>query len=250
MIKDWVEYLLAYSGFLVSRVPPIVARQDSSPVLRIDTEFIISDLIERKGNEPITFLQIGAFDGVSGDPIHNYIERHNWKGLFVELQKGPFEKLKNIYSDQENVEFLHAAIGEDYGTRKLYTIDKPGAEDMPAWAAQIASFDREVVISHKWAIPNIENRITYEQVDCVPLKEVIRRYNLKMVDVIQIDVEGFDAKVIDMIDFDKISPSVVRFEHIHLSDFEYKRSLKKLINNKYKIHKENDDTVAYLRPST
>ena len=217
-------------------------------VLRIDKDFIISDLLERhKNSENILFLQVGAFDGVSGDPLHEYVMKHGWRGVLVEPQVKYFEKLKNTYEDREKIDLLNAAIGEKGKSKKIYMIDNPESDDVPEWAGQISSFKRETIMNHSWAIPDIEKRITSKEVNCFTIMEVIKKYNMYDIDLVQIDAEGYDDKIVNMIDLDKISPRVIMFENIHISENSHNGILNMLIDENFKIHVGKKDTVAYKR---
>ena len=45
--------------------------------------------------QQVTFLQIGAYDGVAGDPLRPIIlDDERWSGVLVEPQPSAFERLK------------------------------------------------------------------------------------------------------------------------------------------------------------
>lgn len=50
-----------------------------------------------KATKDFFFIQIGAHDGIMDDPIHEWIERFGWRGIFVEPQSAPFNRLKTGY---------------------------------------------------------------------------------------------------------------------------------------------------------
>jgi hypothetical protein len=112
--------------------------------LHPDLDMVISHY--RVTHPQISFLQIGAFDGTSGDPIYPLLEKHRLHGILVEPQQDAFERLKANYAHFESEAFLlvNAAIGAHDGTAVLYRIkpDAPG----PSWLPQIASFDRSVLM--------------------------------------------------------------------------------------------------------
>ena len=59
-------------------------------------------------NKDLTIVQVGANDGVIGDPIHNFMLKFNGKIklLAVEPQMEVFEQLKKNYSNIDNVFFF------------------------------------------------------------------------------------------------------------------------------------------------
>jgi hypothetical protein len=56
----------------------------------------------RKRKRPFFFIQIGAFDGQTSDPIHSWIRKERWQGIFVEPQPEPFQALRKNYGSSLN----------------------------------------------------------------------------------------------------------------------------------------------------
>src|SRR5438552_1031180 len=52
----------------------------------------------RHGHSEICFLQVGAFDGVLGDPIYPLIEKYDLRGYLLEPQRDAFARLKANYA--------------------------------------------------------------------------------------------------------------------------------------------------------
>lgn len=121
---------------------PLVRYRDSQ--LSVSLDMIISHY--RVNHPQVWYLQIGVFDGVSGDPIYPLIEKHRLRGILVEPQHDAFDRLKVNYSrfGPEAFVFFNAAIADHNGTAPLYRI-KPEARG-PEWLHQIASFDRKVLL--------------------------------------------------------------------------------------------------------
>ena len=139
-----VRRLLAVRGMTLRRLPrTLIERPDSE--LRIGLEHVVAHRMAR--NPQFFFVQIGAFDGQTGDPIHGFVTTHGWRGILVEPQKRHFEALKATYGGQSDLIFRNVAVGERRESRVLYKIreDAPG---LPVWAPQAASFDRATVLSH------------------------------------------------------------------------------------------------------
>lgn len=217
--------------------------------IRLDFDFVLRDfLMSRDSPDGVRFLQVGAFDGTSGDPLHDYICKYDWEGLLIEPQPRYFQQLQETYADEEGLEFVQAAVDHERGRRTLYVIADPETEDMPDWAGQIASFDRDTFLSHSDEIPQIEARFREEEVRTVNLMALLEEESFLDLDIIQIDVEGFDNEVLQMVDFSKLSPSIVHFEHRHLSLNERLEALDRLIANGFRISTSGPDTVAYCRP--
>lgn len=48
-------------------------------------------------SKPFRFIQVGANDGIHGDPLRAYIERHHWHGILVEPQPDVFARILENY---------------------------------------------------------------------------------------------------------------------------------------------------------
>jgi len=188
------------------------------------------------------FVQIGAFDGRTGDQIHDYVVDYGWNGILVEPQRKYFAALKRTYEDHPGLELRNVAIANQRGTRTLYTIrDVPG---LPDWAAQTASFDRGLVEEHNLRGPDGENIIETETVECVTLADLLT--DVAHVDLLQVDVEGYDTEIIRMFDFERYRPRIVRFEHAHLSATDHDSAVLRLIERDYQVALTAVDTIAWL----
>ena len=51
------------------------------------------------------FIQVGANDGITVDPIHKYIIEYHWNGILIEPQPGVFDQLKQDVSERAAVDF-------------------------------------------------------------------------------------------------------------------------------------------------
>ena len=214
--------------------------------VRPDFDFILRDFLMSRGTpDGVSFLQIGAFDGVTSDPLHEYVIQYDWEGLLVEPQPYYLRQLRETYADEDGLQFIQAAIDHEDGFRTLYTVDTE-VGDVPESAGGLASFDRDVLLSHSDIIPGLNNLIVEKEVKTYSLMSLLEDYPLDP-DIIQIDVEGFDYEVLSMVNFEKISPRIIHFENKHLSKKYSLRASKYLVSNGYRITKSNGDTVAYRR---
>jgi FkbM family methyltransferase len=200
----------------------------------------------RQTHPEIRYLQVGAFDGVTGDPIYPLIERYGLRGCLVEPQRDAFARLQANYSrfPSGNFVFVNAAIGERDGTAPLYRI-QPEFEG-PDWLPQIASLDRNFLVGLSDLVPNLESFLEVETVPCLTFDTLFRTYGLGKIDLLQIDAEGRDAEILELFDVTRRRPAIVHFEHKHLSERTYERCVDCLIPVGYKISIAKDDTLAYV----
>src|SRR5450759_1002210 len=96
-MKKLVKTALAAMGYRVqgTRYCP---RQLLDPVcLRpIEVDDVVCRRMFESGPE-LTFVQIGAFDGVTRDPLRKYIDKCRWCGVVVEPQVKAANWLRELY---------------------------------------------------------------------------------------------------------------------------------------------------------
>jgi FkbM family methyltransferase len=180
-----------------------------------------------------TFIQVGAYDGVSTDPLRPYIERCGWRGVMVEPQPGPAAQLRGLYGDNANIIILEAAVESKRMTRTLYTVD---SNVLPKWAGGMASFDRGHILRHDYLLPGIEKFIRGVHVDCIPFAEIIEVQPGGMrLDLLQIDAEGTDGQILSWFPFDQLKPSIVHWEIKNMTKLEQEATLDLLCSHGYLI---------------
>ncbi len=154
------------------------------------------------------FVQIGANDGLLCDQVYPFITRFHVAGLAVEPLPDLFEKLQQTYRNYPRVKPVNVALHRTATKATIYRAD-PADRSLPSGKAGAASFDREHLL--RFDIPDAS--IIPVEVPCVTLQQLLDRYQVGSVDLLQIDTEGYDIEIIRMIDFNRIKPSIIRFEH-------------------------------------
>jgi FkbM family methyltransferase len=236
--RDAVRAALGRAGRELARQPrPLLANRRQR--LAISLEHLIARRVV--DDSDLFFVQVGAFDGRTGDQLHEWVVRYGWRGILVEPQPYYFDALRQTYSDQPQLEFRRAAIGETRGTRPMYTVRRDVA-GLPAWAPQIASFDRGHVEAHGLRAPDGSEVIETIEVECIPFRDLLD--GVERVDLLQVDVEGYDAEIIRMFDFERYRPSIVRFESRHLTPAEHDAAISRLLRYGYAVAVTGDDTLA------
>jgi hypothetical protein len=69
---------------------------------------------------------------------------------------------------------------------------------------------------------------------------------LRHVDLLQIDVEGWDYEILKMVDFTRMKPAIINYEHAHLNPDDWDAAVGLLVRNGYRVGIGQYDTVAYL----
>ena len=239
MLNSAIRKLLDAAGYSVIRAPRLLTRNPRDPLHVF--EAMCAHLIATQ--QPVHFVQIGAYDGKTDDVLTKYINQYALRGLMVEPQPKPFQQLQAMYKHNTHISLWNGAIADRTGSITLYTVEP--APHLPEWAEQAASLDRDLIAGHEPMAPGITEQIREIEVPCRPLHAVLKDWGPDTVDIFQIDTEGYDYEIIKMIDFDRYTPRVIRYEHAHLSEDEQVECLYYLREQGYRLTIEDMDTTAY-----
>jgi FkbM family methyltransferase len=234
-----LERWLARRGWRLRWVTPTLAtRSEAEP--SFDLEFTLAHLVLAK--KDVFCVQIGANDGKSNDPLFRFITAQGWSGLLLEPIPEAFESLQATYRDFPKVNLVNAALAERDGERPFYTV-APGGNF--AKAHQFASFHRDAVASQTDWIPDVADRIVETLVRCISMETLLREADGREIDVLQIDAEGHDFAILKMIDFARLKPAIISYEHAHMSKAEQDMAAERLAAQGYRPSRDNLDTTAY-----
>lgn len=234
------ERALAARGLRLQRLPRSLTMQPAAE-LRIDLDYVLARRMVAGGD--FYFVQIGAFDGRRYDPIYEWVRAFGWRGLLIEPQPHFFAELVKNYEGAEGLEFRQIAVGPRQERRTFYWVEIE--EGVTRDAGMIASFDRETLLSHRKFVPGLDSLLRSEEIECESLNDLLAGVPSERVDLLQIDVEGFDHELIRVLDLGRFAPAIVRFEHQHLSREQHEASVGKLVEHGYRVAFEEHDTLAY-----
>lgn len=207
-------------------------------------EFLIRAEIARHPGKTFNIVQIGANDGCRYDPYRKYIERFKLPGVLVEPIPDVYQKLVNNYKDQPQLAFENAAIGPENGSMPLYRLAENG--EVLDGMSVYASFSRNHVEKFRNRAKT-PMEIESIKVPVITFETLIEKHNIDHVSLLAIDTEGFDFEIIKSIDFNKIKPRIIEYEHSHLSYKDELECIKLLVSRGYKILRScSDDTLAIL----
>jgi FkbM family methyltransferase len=218
-----LKMLLARTGFAVHRM----------------TRF--ERLLQRELNsgKPFIFVQIGANDGISFDSLYQFNRKNKTGGLVVEPLADMFERLRYNYRSRPAIKPIRAAIHPTASAVTIHRIRSEMIYQLPHWATGIGSLD-----------PNWHDKVgiksdvmTEEEVPAIHLMELFRQHSITRLSLLQVDVEGFDAEVIGMLDFEVIRPAVIKYERVHSAGPDVLCPL--LHRYGYETERESDDMLAW-----
>ena len=164
------------------------------------------------GNRMRTLVQIGAADGSVNDPICRFVQTDRFRAILVEPIPSMYAKLSASYAACKNVMLVQAAIAETDGSARMFRVraDERWAEsDIIPY---LSSFDRKHIESFGIDPKDIEE-VT---VPALSLASLAAKYELKQIDLLQVDAEGYDAEIVKMALKLPQPPRCINFERVNL----------------------------------
>lgn len=237
---SFVRKVLAARGLHIER-----RQAANGPALAV-LPLVLKLYLDEEG--PGTLVQIGANDGVRGDPVREVILRHHVPALLVEPLPDLYENLRANYASEPQVRFANVAIGEEPGEAVMYRLPKDNPS-VPDWAQGLASFDKHVLLRHR-QLSGLNN------LDLVRLLETVRVPVVTMTELLaanrglppvlalQVDTEGYDLKVIRSALRGGLRPRVINYEHKHLSYADQEACRELLAREGYVFNSTRHDTLA------
>lgn len=243
-MKRWVKKLLAKLGYQVQGTrycPRQLLERDHLRLIELD-DVICRRMLEF--GQEFTFIQIGAFDGITVDPLHKYITRCGWRGVLIEPQPQPAAQLRELYRDNDRIVILQAALDCTSGKRTLFTVE---SDNVPTWVRGMASFQRDNIVKNSYLIPGLEAMIKELAVNCIPFEDVMRKLPSDRLDLLQVDAEGADGYILSFFPFERVKPAIVHWESKNLTKFQQEEVLDMLSKHGYRFARSGEeDMLAVL----
>ena len=182
------------------------------------------------------FIEVGANDGIYLDPLYPYIIKNNWSGILIEPNHIVFEELKNNYKNTNNLFFENCIVS-----------DKSGMIDFYYNGDNITTLHN--TLSYNYAKNNFKEDLKIVPTLSLTFDDLIQKYDVKKVDVLMTDVEGYDLDLLKTFPFNNIKPKVIIAEHAHL--YHQNQTLEDIINflgnQGYEYYINDSDIVGILK---
>jgi FkbM family methyltransferase len=200
------------------------------------------------GRDAVSVVVIGANDGISTDPVFPLVKANaHWRGTFVEPVPYLFEKLKANYGASERFSFVNAAVSDETKALTFYYVSPEARREnpsFPTWVEQLGTFDKQIIVGL------LEQRLVPYMVETevqgISLTQLFQQTHNDVVDVLIIDTEGADWKILRQLDLQRYTPAVILFENCFLSK-EDRAAAKRFLNDRYHIRDLGKDYFCRLR---
>ena len=190
---------------------------------------------------------IGAHSGVWLKSL--FKEYQNKNILLVEPVPYNIALLKENTAKYKNISIETSAVSEKNQIKKCYYVKPDAVKKLGKhWASGIGSFDKQHILNHKYKRFMIsDSDIEQTDIQYLSFSNLIEKYSISSIDLLQIDVEGAEFEILNSIDFEKIEIKKIIFEFKHFDGtFEegpklksFKEKLDKFNYQLKKIDKEN-----------
>jgi len=197
-------------------------------------------VVERLHRPDFFFVNIGANDGVSNDPIYPFLRKYGWSGIAVDPLGYVCDELRRNYAQFERVVVEQAAISS---TPQPFYFIAPDATDA-SFIRQIGSMHRDYIEKtiamqrlYEFQGPvrvGLEHAIQQVEVPCLTFEQLLTKHAVQRIDFLNIDAEQSDFDILMMIDFTRWRPSILCLEMSEFGDAQQMQALPVLHRSGYK----------------
>ena len=196
---------------------------------------------------------IGAHSGIW---LTSLLEKYKEQSiLLVEPVPHNIQELKENISKYKDIKIETSAVSSKNEVQKFYFVKPESVKKLGKhWASGIGSFDKQHILNHKNKRFKVENS-DIEEIDIqyLTFTDLVNKYSITSIEMLQIDVEGAEYQILNSIDFTKISIQKIIFEFKHF-DGTFKEGPKlklikeKLVNSNYLLTVlDNENILAEKR---
>lgn len=184
------------------------------------------------GASPGTVVQVGANDGKSGDPLYALINQGKLQGLLVEPQEGPFLALRKRYEGLPGLRFEQAAVVDKDGPVIMTTVE-----------------DRTTIgtLVPERNIMRLRKARREVSVPGLTFRSLLDRHAISTFDVLQIDTEGYDYRILEQVDLRKHDVKIVNMEFYCLPVDERVATMRQLDAGNFAWFFDGMDLLALRR---
>ena len=194
---------------------------------------------------------IGAHFGVWLNDELTRFDKENI--LLVEPVPYNYKKLKEKFIKSSNIHICTNAIFSENKISKFYYVNEKSILKLGKhWASGIGSFNKNHILVHRTKRFKIEDEDIDEiEIEFITFDVLIKKFEIKSIDKLQIDVEGAEFEILKSIDYKKTEINSIQFESKHF-DGTFKEGKKlqeikdKLISVGYKLNQiDKENILAY-----
>lgn len=177
------------------------------------------------------FIEIGSCDFNT----LNHFANHKWEGCIVD----PMSEYLDNLERKKGVNYVNAGIDNVDGEREIYFAPNSVVNRDRDFAGMSTFISKEERKYDRDGEVLAESRV----IKTISFKTLIKTYNIKKIDFLKIDTEGYDFEILKMFPWElkELNPSLIKVECKHINDKE----MKDFLNFKgYHVFIETEDIYA------
>lgn len=163
-----------------------------SKTCQIDHNFYNSLLVNNFNNSGF-FVDVGCNDGLECSNTSCLIDA-KWSGIMIDPEPNAYQQCANLYKNNNKIKVINCGISNQ---NEILELNCCGA--LSTFCNSGINFNRI-------------GRKPKKQIQCYTLNYILEQNNIKKIDLISIDTEGFEDKVLDGFDIDKYQPKILIIE--------------------------------------
>lgn len=217
----------------------------------------ISGLLAAQGD--LFFVQIGGFDGVTGDPLRPILARRDLAGLIVEPMPNYFARLAELYAASDRIRLVNCAIDAAEGERVMWRFrpeavgggllspDFAGVSSlmMESLLAEGGELGRHFDEQQRTLLRRLVEPVT---VPCRRLDSLLAEQGVGRIDLLRVSTVGYEAKILQLFDFRRFRPAIVHYDMRHLGAAERQQAEALLTAQRYRLHRREHEVLALQEP--
>ena len=183
----------------------------------------------------VPFVQVGANDGIHADHLHPLIVSGRWHGLLIEPAPAPYNRLLETYREVDGLTFVQLAVSDDEGCLPFYYVEGDDG---------LSSLSLDTILSHAPKYDDLQGMIRPMTVAARRLDDICDGHGLRCPAVVAVDTEGMDDVVLQSFSIEERRPSLILFEHCHLSAARSAALRDRLLSAGYRLLHDRHDALA------
>ena len=191
------------------------------------------------------FVQVGANNGLTDDPIRQFVTKYHWHGVLVEPQPQVFQQLLKNYEQEKQLAFENAAIADQDGTAQLFVATH---QDETADLTVFASLKKDALIRglDNPKAAGVQLQVQAVEVPALSVQTLLAKHRIAKIDLLLTDVQGYDREVVEQFLACGVEPTIIHFEHCHTTRPALTALYRKLVKRGYRFNELEIDALCYL----
>lgn len=244
-LRRGLSHVLARFGYKLTRIDDNA--DCFTPLLRVVLEAVLA----QRHHEPLRVVQVGANDGVTLDPLAEFLGNPNVEALLIEPHPAAFASLERNHQGSPRIRTLRAAIGAP--DLRLYSVAEEWRSEFeqrggnPDRKSSSNSAHVARWVEKRMGVTAVEaaRRVSEVDVEFVPLAAAIKLAQFsETFEVLQVDAEGFDDQIILSTDLDFHRVFLVHYETANLNSERVAQLSRHLVDLGFKIYPNGPDSFA------